>query len=341
MGTLVKRVSLHGTSWQAKIRRKGQPHLTKTFRLPEDAEAWMHAVEGELDAVNVWIAIDAARAKLVPYADLLRAPFSVFIERYMRDITPFKKGRASEATRLKALARSTLATYTMEQLTRPVLAQWRDARLKQVASGTVLREMAIIQNVIEIARREWGLDLAENPVALLSKPAPALPRERRPTDAELGAIMLAAERSRGGFLRDVVIFAVETAMRQSEIAGLNWQFVNLPHRRLHLTVTKNGRTRGVPLSKKAIAVLESQPSRSGKVFEGATPEAIKRAFQNACKRAGVKDLRFHDLRHEATSRFFEKGLSMMEVASITGHKSLSMLQRYTHLDAGKLASRLD
>ncbi|MDM5182201.1 site-specific integrase [Massilia sp. DJPM01] len=301
----------------------------------------MHAVEGELDAIKVWLAIDAARAKLVPYADLLRAPFSLLIDRYIADVTPLKKGRSSETARLNALRRSALATYKMAELTRPVLAQWRDARLKQVASGTVLRELAIIQNIIEIARREWGLDLAENPLVLLKKPTPAPPRERRPTDAELDAILREAERSRGGFLRDVVVFAIETGMRQGEIAGLDWRFVNLSQRRIHLTMTKNGSTRGVPLSRKALAVLESQPSRSGSVFQGATPEAIKRAFQNACKRAGVKDLRFHDLRHEATSRYFEKGLSMMEVASITGHKSLSMLQRYTHLDAGKLAHRLD
>jgi integrase len=108
-----------------------------------------------------------------------------------------------------------------------------------------------------------------------------------------------------------------------------------------LPETKNGESRGVPLSLAAIQVLKALPrSVSGAVFPGVTSEAIKRAFIRACRRAEIENFRFHDLRHEATSRLFEKNLDMMEVASITGHKTLQMLKRYTHLRAEDLARKL-
>jgi len=205
----------------------------------------------------------------------------------------------------------------------------------------VNRDLNLIGHLIEIARKEWGVALSVNPVRCIRRPKSNPARERRLAPGEEAALLAAADRAKGGYLRTVIVLALETAMRQGEIAGLDWTNINVPQRRLYLPMTKNGSSRGVPLSLKAIAVLESLPERPGPVFPGVTTEAIKRAFRNACKRAGIEGLHFHDLRHEATSRFFEKGLNMMEVASITGHKSLSMLRRYTHLDAGKLASRLD
>ena len=109
----------------------------------------------------------------------------------------------------------------------------------------------------------------------------------------------------------------------------------------HLPDTKNGEARSVPLSSTAIQTLRALPrSLHGQVFPGLTTEAVKRAFARAVRRAGIEDLRFHDLRHEATSRLFERGLNIMEVASITGHKDLRMLRRYTHLKAEDLARKL-
>jgi len=142
----------------------------------------------------------------------------------------------------------------------------------------------------------------------------------------------------------VVKLALETGMRMSEIIGLDWLQVDLKKRTIRLLEgkTKNGEGRAVPLSKRAIEVFEGRPGpRVGPVFVGVTQPACTRAFMRAADRAGVENFHFHDLRHEATSRLFEKGLNVMEAASITGHKDLRMLQRYTHLDASKLAEKLD
>lgn len=342
MGTVFKRKGNKGPpTWQAKIRRKGHPFLSASFSNQADAEAWVKKVEAEFEANKAVTAAATARAKLSHSADPLHLPFGYLIERYMAEVTPTKRSARVEAIRLKAMMKDDIAALTPAQLTHKVIAAWRDERLTKVSNDTVIRDLGTIGSIIETARREWDLALKENPVRLVRKPRPNPSRERRLLPDEEAAILNEAGNSRGGFLHSIIVLALETAMRQGEIANLDWKFVNLPERRIHLTVTKNGSTRGVPLSKRALAILESLPERSGAVFPGATQEAIKRAFKNAASRAGVEDFHFHDLRHEATSRFFEKGLSMMEVASITGHKSLSMLQRYTHLDAGKLASRLD
>lgn len=130
-------------------------------------------------------------------------------------------------------------------------------------------------------------------------------------------------------------------MRRGEILGLQWSNVNLERRVALLAVTKNGESRGLPLSSRAVAILRALPvSPNDRVFGDLTKEALKESFKHAVRRAGIAGLRLHDLRHEATSRFFEKGLNVMEVASVTGHKTLQMLKRYTHLNVVDLAARL-
>ena len=130
-------------------------------------------------------------------------------------------------------------------------------------------------------------------------------------------------------------------MRRGELLGLLWDNVDLERRTAFLPVTKNGESRGVPLSSRAVAVLRGLPAASnGRVFGELTPLALRLSFNRATRRAGITGLRLHDLRHEATSRFFEKGLNVMEVASVTGHKTLQMLKRYTHLSVTDLATRL-
>ena len=129
-------------------------------------------------------------------------------------------------------------------------------------------------------------------------------------------------------------------MRRGELLNLTWEHVDLDLRVAHLNMTKNEPKRDVPLSSEAINLLRSLPHDiSGKVFP-LTAAALRGLWNRACRRKGITDLHFHDLRHEAPSRFFEKGLNVMEVATITGHKDLRMLQRYTHLRAEDLAKKL-
>jgi integrase len=151
-----------------------------------------------------------------------------------------------------------------------------------------------------------------------------------------------AEQEDGSMpIAHIIRFALETGMRRGELAAMRWEHADLKSLVLLVPATKTGEPRRVPMSGRAMAVLNALPRHlGGKVWGQIHDASVSRAFARACRRAGIKDLRFHDLRHEATSRFSEKGLNPMQVAAITGHKTLQMLKRYTHLRAEDLAKLL-
>lgn len=226
----------------------------------------------------------------------------------------------------------------MLALTPAKVASFRDARLKEVSAQAVIHEIGLLNRVLKTAVIDWGIQLPTGiPTALVRKPAKQKGRDRRPMPDEIDKLLEASESNE---LRGIVLLAIETAMRRGEIVKARWEYVDSNKATLRLLDTKNGDDRFVPLSSRAVKILRDMPRRiDGKVF-GLQAESISQAFERACKRAGITDLRFHDLRHEAASRLFEKGLNPMEVASITGHKTMQMLKRYTHLRAEDLAKKL-
>ena len=128
-------------------------------------------------------------------------------------------------------------------------------------------------------------------------------------------------------------------MRRGEILNARWIDLNLKHRTLRIPVTKNGEAREIPLSLVALDTLHTIP-HGGEFIFPVSANALQLAWQRLKKQQGMPNLRFHDLRHEAISRLFERGLSLPEVALISGHKDPRMLMRYTHLRAEELAKKL-
>jgi integrase len=200
--------------------------------------------------------------------------------------------------------------------------------------------MTLISLSLDIARKEWGVPMRSNVVRDVKKPQPKRGRERRLSEQEHTLLLRSCSKSSNYLLTPLIIIAIETGMRRGELLRLTWEDVDLDLRVAHLDMTKNGSKRDVPLSSEAINLLRSLPHDiSSNVFP-LTAAALRGLWNRACRRAGITGLHFHDLRHEATSRFFEKGLNVIEVATITGHKDLRMLQRYTHLRAEDLAKKL-
>jgi integrase len=269
-----------------------------------------------------------------------RVTLGAVLERYRAVVSPTKRGASVEYYRLRSIARRPIARIPLRELSTADLAVYRDTRLGEVAAATVNRELILVGHAIEIARREWGVALATNPVRLLRRPRPGRGRDRRLGPGEEARLLAACRAARNRALLPVVGLALETAMRQGEIVALERARFDAARRIVALADTKNGERRVVPLSPRALAVLGALPMAGPRFFPGLTAEAVKRAFIRARNRAGLEDLRFHDLRHEAVSRLFELGLSTMEVAAITGHRTLAMLRRYTHLDAAALALKL-
>ena len=315
--------------WQAQVRKKGQPLQTKTFETRALAEQWARAIEVEIDK---GVFVSRAEAESTTLKELL--------ERYLAEVTPLKKSAASETNRARALIRLPLARRYVAGIRGVDIARYRDERLRKVTPSTVKRDLVLLGHVFEVARKEWGIHV-HNPVRDIKLPADGRPRDRRLQAGEETRLIAACRKARNPSLLLIVKLALETAMRQGELTSLRWEHIDLNRRTAHLPDTKNGESRTVPLSTTAVQVLRTLPrSLHGQVSPGVTTEAIKRAYIRAVRRAGIEDLRFHDLRHEATTRLFEKGLNIMEVASITGHKDLRMLRRYTHLKAEDLARKL-
>jgi integrase len=334
--------------WQAIVKRKGFPLQSKTFELKKDAEAWARKTERQLDA-GEWRPRDDAATTTLTEA----------LNRYAREVTPGKKGAAREVNRIKAWQAHPLAKKSLASVRGKDVAEFRDAERKRgMADATIRLALVLLSSVFETARKEWGMETLVNPVRLVRLPSGSRQRNRRLEAGEEEFLLKGFEKScRNLAAVPIVKFAIATSMRQGEILGLRWEDVDLGKGVAHLSDTKNGAPRDVPLSSEARAVLKAMPRsiEGGKAFR-MTQDAIVRAFRRACEcgrriyaeergrepPAGfLEDLRFHDLRHEATSRLFEsEKFDMMEVAAITGHKTLAMLKRYTHLKATNLARKL-
>ena len=327
MATLEKRGP---NQWRVKIRRRGYPLQTRTFETKATAIRYARRIEREMD-----------EGIFVSHRGADHTTLGELFERYLEEVTPKKKGAESEHYRIRALARHPLAARFLSTIRSSDIAAYRDERLGVVAPPTVKRDLVILGHLFETARKDWGIPI-ENPVRMIRVPADARPRDRRLPPGEERRLLVACRKSRSTYLEPVVCLALETAMRQGEIVGLRWEAIDLVRRTAHLSDTKTNEPRTIPLSTTAITVLRPFCSGhgQGEVFPGLTSQAIKLAFGRALRRAGIEGLRFHDLRHEATSRLFERGLNLMEVSAITGHKTLSMLKRYTHLRAEDLAKKL-
>ncbi len=196
--------------------------------------------------------------------------------------------------------------------------------------------MGMLSRVYTIASTEWGIAVS-NPVQNVRRPKEGSGRTRRLLPSEEQALLNYLVTP----FNSMVTLLLETAMRRGELYKLRWCDIYLNEAYLILRDTENGEERAIPLSSKAVKLLRSLPRHiNGVVFEG-HPDSLTHAFTDACKALNIPDLRVHDLRHEATSRLFERGVfDVMEVASITGHKDLKMLKRYTHLHASDLAKKL-
>ena len=268
---------------------------------------------------------------------------------YRDQVSILKKGYAQEKYRIENIARSFLGEKFIDEVTSVDIATYRDIRLKDInpksgqtlSTATVRLEMSLMSNFFDIARIEWGLCNA-NPVLNVRKPKPAPGRDRRLSSREERLILRYCHSHKNRDLYSIVVIALETAMRQGEIINLTWEHINLKSRIAHLPETKNGTKRDIPLSIKARdALIRLGVQSKGPVFSY-TANGLKSTWRFILLKLNIKDLHFHDLRHEATSRLFELGtLDIMEISAITGHKSLSMLKRYTHLRAIRLVRKLE
>ena len=314
--------------WDVQIRRSGYPAICKTFFHKTDAQKWAMEIERQIEVGDY-----------VP-ADLLNLDtLGALLAHYSAEISIKKRGRVEEISRSAKMRRHKISALPLGKLKPFHIAQYRDERLQEVSTTTAKKELQLISHALDIGRREWGLNI-KNVAADVAKPKEPKGRERRLEENEEHLLLGVLSASENHWIKPLMEFAIETGMRRGELLKLRWEDVNLERKTALIKETKNRDSRKIPLSVAAIRSLSGLPRHLGGNVFPVTPNALRGVWRRAIKKVGIDNLRFHDLRHEATSRFFEKGLNVMEVAAITGHKDLRMLQRYTHLRAEDLAKKL-
>lgn len=332
MATFTKRGSYQ---WEARIRKKGFPAQSKTFETKDDALAWAAVIESEM-----------VRGVFESRAEAESTTLKEILDRYSEEVTQNKLGAVKEQQKIRQLKKDKLAVQYLATIKRKEIADYRDRRLKKVSPSTVNRDLNLLGHVFSVAIMDWGIALPTNPVQQIRRPKVSFgaSRNRRFESGEEEALLNAC-RETDIWLEAAVIMATETALRRGKLLELEWEKLDLKKKVIAIsevdpTSTKNAPLM-IPLSSRAIKQLKRLPrSIDGRILQFTSPDALTMAFKRAREDAGIDDFRFHDLRHEATSRLFEKGLNTMQVAAITGHKSLNTLKRYTHLKAEDLVKMI-
>jgi integrase len=325
MATIIKR----GDSWFVQVRKKGVSK-SKSFKTKALANNWATQIEAAI--INGTLNTPTEKT------------FADAIKRYAKEVSITKRGYRWEVIRLTAWEKLTFVHYKIADVNTPLIANWRDERLKVVQASTVNRELNLMAAVFEQARREWQW-ISVNPVRDVKRPANPKHRERIFTDDERDRIVKALGfdeakqiETKQQIIAVAFLFALETAMRREEITGLEWSVIDLDKRYLSLTLTKNGDARDVSLSKRAIALLQ--------LLRGfATPfpvhkDVLSTLFRRACLAAGIDNAHFHDARATAVTRLSKK-LNVLELARMIGHRDIKSLDVYYRETAQEIALRLD
>ncbi len=321
--------------WNVQVRKHGHLPVSETFITKAAAERWARETEVKIENASF---VDQSKAQNTTVKDLLGE--------YEEKMTPRKRSWRREKSRLKGLV-ARLGKYPLAGLTAQAVVDFVDARLSAGAcSDTIRKDLNTLSHAIDTGIALWGIPLPFNPVItarkILSKTETlrsGVERDRRLRKGELKRLLEASDAVHEALW----IWTVESGMRRGEIAAM--EYAHRSGKTLRAPTSKTGRPRTIPMSPAMQRVWRKLPwerdDSGNPVRIALKPDSITRAFDRDCKAAEIGGLRFHDLRHEATSRFFERGLQIQEVASITGHSDWKSLKRYTHPSASEIAKKLN
>lgn len=321
-------------NYRVLVRLKGYPPQSATFERKTDAKKWAQQTEA---AIREGRHFKTREAKKHTVADM--------IDKYVKSVLPTKpKSKDTQEGQLNWW-KAEIGPYSLADVTPSMIGECRDKLLSGKVKGgalrspaTTVRYMAALSHAFSVAVNEWGW-LEDSPMRKVKKPKEPRGRVRFLSDNERNHLLEAAKASNNKCLYPVVLLALSTGMRFSEIMNLKWRDVDLKRQYVILQDTKNGERRNVPVVKLAHTVLSehSKVRRIGTelVFPSATdptqPSKLRKSWEAAVRKAGLSDFRFHDLRHSAASYLAMNGATLTEIAEVLGHKTLAMVKRYSHL----------
>lgn len=328
-----------GEKWLARIRKVGYPETTETFDTYKEAKEW--ATKTESDMIN---------QKHRDKKKLVQATVGDLVDKYITDISPKKPMGKNKTAVMNSLKRS-LGSVSLKDLTKKRLLSYIEMRMAQGAGGvTISIDFTYLHELLSVGERLWDYPVDPSIVSKARKylgdfglKTKSKRRKRRPSDEEIEQICahFHAKGSRQKIpMPAIIYFAMATAMRQGEITRISWSDVHFEDKTVVIRDRKDpqeklGNDQTVPLLVDAFKIVSEQKRDAEFIFPY-DEKSISTAFTRAVKSLGINDLHFHDLRHEGTSRLFEDGYRIEEVAIFTGHKDWKMLQRYTHIKAKNL-----
>ncbi|MGX9966104.1 site-specific integrase [Roseomonas sp. F4] len=334
-----------GETWRVQVRLRGHA-VSATFDTREEARTWAATQEAR---ILTGAKIKNGQAVFVTVADLFR--------RYADEVSVKKRGERWEVIRLARLVRDPVFAVALRDFGPEAVAEWRDARLKEVAPSSVNRELNLISGVFTTAIKDWRIGLQANPVHLTSRPKNPPARKRRTSDSEAEAVRLklgwdgvTPPATASQWVAWCHALAIETAMRRGEVMGLTRSRVRLEASYVVLLdgsevgvlgQTKTGRGRDVPLSRRAreLLVMVGEGAAEAPIVP-ISPGTCDTLFRRAAKAAGLVNLHFHDSRREATTRIAPKVGNSMDLAKITGHRDHRQLMDYFAPEVTELAKKL-
>lgn len=326
-----------GNKYQVQIRRKGTLPITRTFHSKQDANEWSRHMETRAD-----------RRELPPaYKELANYTLKDIMIRYRDEISIKKLGYYNEKHYINRFIKTKLAKLHLISLEPHIFSTYIDRQLKTYKPATVCRDIAIIQHALETAIRKWNLPLRENPLKKVSKPRVENRINKRYSKEQYEEIIHATKKCLNLYAVPLIEFALETAMRRSEILRIEWSDIDFNASTLDILKAKNGFPRTIPLSSKAmniitsLKVMNSVTKKHEKLVFPLTTNSIRCMMKTIKNNTNITDLRFHDLRHESITRYFEMGLSVPEVSIISGHRDYAMLQRYTQITAEDVVKKIN
>lgn len=316
--------------YRAKIRRNGH-NLSKTFERQQDAKDWASMVESEI-----------RRGIFVDRSEIESTTLGEALERYKAEIAPSLKSRVSLCARLNAWLKSPLSKRSLASLKGADFSAFARERLSQgIKPDTIRRDLMVVMAVLAAAKDDWNMPIDSSfmkPVLKKLQQSPG--RERRLSKTEETSLLQHAS-DYSADAHACIVLAIETGMRRSELQALEWSQIDYEAKVIKLRhgETKNAEGRIIPITAKAEHLLKALPRHlSGKVIASySRADSISQMFTRVCKRAGITDLRFHDLRHETASRLAPY-VTLTNLAKIMGWKNVEMAMRYHNPTANDLVS---
>jgi integrase len=316
-------------SYKVEIRKKGHPHINRSFIDLKTARKFARDIESQMER-NVFE--DYSVASGTTLKDILI--------KYRDEKTILKKGNREETSTINLLIRNPISIQTLMRLRSHHIYKLMRELGKTRKPSTVKKYIVLICHAWRVAKKEWGINLpAENPCDMVTLPKVNDARDRILSKSEYTSLLESCRDSHLNILEDIVVFAYSTGARQGEILRLKKEHIDFEKKLILFIDTKNGENRTIPAPDNVLKILKKY--RFGSHVFNIKARRLRKHFTIACKRAGIIDFRFHDLRACFCTNALLNNWSIAEVSAVSGHKDWSQLKRYTRIKPADLLEKIN